>query len=70
MLHAKASSAIVLLDGTLAMENEADRPTINTPKGVGLNLEVLPGEALHLLEDGVIEELRAGEHRAIQVISK
>ena len=29
-----------------------------------------PGEALHLLHDGVIAELKAQEHRALQVISK
>jgi len=49
MLHTKASSAIVLPDGALITENEADRPTISALKGVGLNLVVLACEALHLL---------------------
>ena len=49
MLHAKASSAIMLPDGALTMENEADRPTFSTLKGVGLNLAAFLGEALHLL---------------------
>ena len=49
MLHMKASNAIVLPDGALTMENEADRPTVSALKGVGLNLAVLPCEALHLL---------------------
>ena len=62
MLCTKASSAIVLPDGALTRENEADRPTVSTFKGVGLNLAVLPGEALHLLQDGVIAELRARDH--------
>lgn len=48
-LHVKASSMIVLPNGALTMENEANRPTICALKGVGLNLVVLPGEALHLL---------------------
>lgn len=70
MLCAKASSALVMQDGALTTENEADRPTINTLKGVGLNLAALSREALHLLQDGVIAELRAHEHRALKVISE
>lgn len=49
MLHVKASSAIVLPDGTLIIENEADMPTISALKGAGLNLAVLLRESLHLL---------------------
>lgn len=49
MLRAKASNAIVLPDGALTAENEADRPTVSALKGVGLNLVALSGEALHLL---------------------
>ena len=59
MLRMKASSAIVLLDGALTTENEANMTTISALKGVGLNLAVLLCEALHLLQDGVIAELRA-----------
>lgn len=70
MLHMKASSALVLLDGALTIENEANRPTMSALKGVGLNLEALLSEALHSLHDGVIAELRACEHRALQVISE
>jgi len=66
----KASIALVLLDGSLTTENEADRPTINVLKGVGLNLVALPREALHLLQDGVTAELRDREHCALQVISE
>jgi len=65
MLRMKASSAIVLPDGALTMENKADRPTVSALKGVGLNLVALLREALHLLEDGVIGELRAHEHHAL-----
>lgn len=68
MLRMKASNALVLLDGALTIENEADRPTISTLKGVGLNLAALPHEALHCLQDGVIVELRTCKHRALQVI--
>ncbi len=49
---------IVLSDGALTTMNEADRPTFSTLKGVGLNLAALHGEALHLLQDGVIAEFR------------
>lgn len=70
MLHAKVSSMIVMPDGALTMENESERPTIIVIKGVGLNLVVLPREALHLLQDGVIVELRTHENRALQVTSK
>ena len=70
MLHVKASNAIVLPDGVLTTKNEADRPTVNALKGVGLNLAVLPHEVLHLLQDGVILELRACEHYALQVFNE
>ena len=59
--YAQRSPAIVLPDGALTIENEVDKPTISALKGVGLNLETLPGEALHLLQDGVITELRVHE---------
>lgn len=60
----------MLPDKALTTENEADRPAISALKGVGLNLAMLLGEALHLLQDGVIAELRAREQRALQVISE
>ena len=62
MLRKKSSDVLVMLDGALEIENEADRPTISTLKGVGLNLIVLLHEALHLLQDGVIVELSSREH--------
>lgn len=52
----------------MATENEVDRPTVNTLNGVGLNLATLPGEALHLLQDGVITELKTCEKCALHVI--
>lgn len=70
MLRMKASNVIVLLDRAMTMENEVDMPTVSALKGLGLNLVVLLGEALYLLQDGVIVELRACEHRALQVISE
>jgi len=70
MLHTKGSSVIVLLDGALTTENEADKPTVSALKGVRLSLEVLPRKVLHLLQDGVITELRAHEHCSLQVISE
>jgi len=65
MSCAKASSVIVLPNGALTMENEVDRPTVSTLKALGLNLAVLPHEVLHLLQDGVIAELRVREHCAL-----
>lgn len=70
MPHMKDSNALVLLDEALTTKNEAHRPIFNALKGAGLNLAVLPHEALHTLQDGVIAELRAHEHRALQVISE
>lgn len=58
MLCTKTSIAIVLLDGALTIDNEADRPTICALKGVGINMAVLPCKALHLLQDGLIAEIR------------
>lgn len=49
MLHAKVSLAIVLPEGALTTKNEAESPTVSTLKGMGLNLEALLGEVLHLL---------------------
>lgn len=49
MLHAKVTNMIVLPDGALTIENEADRPTVSSLKGVGLNMAVLPQEMFHLL---------------------
>jgi len=70
MLCAKVSSAIVLPDGALIIENEVDRPTFSALKGVGLNLAVLPSEVLHLLQAAMISELRNCEHYALQVINE
>ena len=70
MLRVKASSVIVLPDGALTTENEADRSTISALKRLGLNLAVLSREVIHLLQDGVITELRDREHRALQVINE
>jgi len=50
---------IVLPDGALTTENEADRPTVSSLKGVGLNMVVLPQKTLYLLHDGVTSELKA-----------
>ena len=65
MLRTKASSVKVLPDGALIMENENDMPTVNALKRVALNLVALSRDALHLLQDGVIAELRAREQHAL-----
>jgi len=65
ILCTKASSVLVLPDGALTTKNEADKPTVSALKGVGLNLVALLHEALNLLQDEVIAELRAYEKRAL-----
>jgi len=70
MLQAKVSSMIALPNGALTMENEANRPTVSALKGMGWNLAALTGEVLHLMQDGIIVELRACEHHALQVINE
>jgi len=61
VLCMKDSRAIVLPDEALVTETKADRPSLSALKGVGLNLALLPSEALHVLQNGVITELRAYE---------
>lgn len=61
MLRAKDSRVIVLSDGALTTKNEVERPAIGALNGVWLNLVAILGEVLHLLQDGVIIELRACE---------
>lgn len=61
---------IVLSYGALTTQTEADKPTISALKIVGLNLAVLPNEAIYLLRDSVIVELWAREQCALQVISE
>lgn len=48
MLRKKVTNMIVLPYGALTIENEADRPTVSSLKGVGLNMIMLPRETLHL----------------------
>lgn len=60
----------MLPDGELIIEIESNRSTISALKKVGLNLVVLPNEALHTLKDGVITELRAHEKYSLNVISE
>lgn len=70
MLCTRVTNMIVLPNGALATEKEADKPTIRSFKGVGLNMVVLPRETLYLLRDGVTMELMAQESRALQVMRK
>lgn len=49
MLHTRVTNMIVLLYEALIIENEADWPTFNNLKGVGLNMATLPREMPHLL---------------------
>lgn len=70
MLRTRMTSTIVLLDGALITESEADRPMVRSLKGIGLNMAVLPQETLDILQDGVTAELRSRESYALQVMSE
>lgn len=59
MVHSLDPRATALPDGTLNMEAEADKATISALRNIGLNLGVLPSEALHTLQASVIAEIRA-----------
>lgn len=64
------TNTIVLLEGALVVVNEVDRPMVSTLKGIGINMVSLPREKLHVLQDGIILELRASESYALQVLSE
>ena len=70
MLHTRVTNTIVLPDGALIAENEADRPMVSSLKGVGLSMVVLPWEMPYLLQDGVTIEIRARESRTLWVMSE
>lgn len=57
MLHVQMTNTIVLLDGTLVIENEDDKPMLSGLKWIRLNLVVLAQETLYILQDGVPTEL-------------
>lgn len=61
---------IVLPDGALTIENEANKPMVSSLKRVGLNMVVLPRETLYLLQDGVTMELKAREICTLKVMRK
>lgn len=70
MLRGRDPRAIVMPDGALTIETEVDIPVASSLKRVGLNLAVLPNEALYLLQDSVIMELQAYEQHVLQVINE
>ena len=57
MLRAQMTNTIVLPDGALVIENEADRPMVTGLKGIRLNIVALPRETLYILQDGVTTKL-------------
>lgn len=67
MLRAHMTNTIVLPDGALVTENEADNPMVIRLKGIGLNMAALPRERLYILQDRVTAELQARESHVIQV---
>ena len=68
MLRARMTNTIVLLEGAIVTENEADRPMVRGLKGVGINMVALPRETLYVLQDGFTAELHASEVHALQVM--
>lgn len=54
----------------LVTSNEADRPSISTLKGLGVNLATLLRETLYVLQDGITAELQARESHSLQVFSE
>ena len=70
MLRTRVTNKIVLPDGALTAEREADRHMMSSLKGVGLNMVALPRETLYLLQDGVTTELQARESHTIHVMSE
>lgn len=50
---------IELSNGSMTIVVEANKATISTLKGIGVDLVALPSEALHTVQDGVITKLRA-----------
>ena len=65
MLCAQMTNTIVLLDGALVTENEADRPMDSELKGIRLNVVALPQETLYDLQDGITIELWARESHTL-----
>ena len=49
----RMTNTIVLLEGALVIENEADKPTVSALKGVWINMAALPQETLYVLQDKV-----------------
>lgn len=70
MLCTWVNNMIVLLDGALTIQNEANRSTVSSLRGVRLNMAMLPREMLYLLQDGVTIKLKARESHALQVMSE
>jgi len=59
---------IALPEGSLSIESDDEKIMISTLKNIGLNIGKIPNEFLHSLKEGVIEELRAQEQRALSLI--
>jgi len=57
MLCTRVTNTIVLPEGALVTENEADRPMVSELKGVGINMATIPQETLYFLQDQIIVEL-------------
>lgn len=49
MLRACMTNTIVLPEGAIVIENEADRPMVSGLKGIEKNMAVLPQEMLYVL---------------------
>lgn len=70
MLPTRVTNTVLLPNGVLTTENEANMPMVSSLKWVGLNMVVLPRETLYLLQDGVTVKLWARECHTLQVMSE
>jgi len=52
---------ISLLEGSLHVESSDDRIILSTLKIIGMNIEALPNEILHVMNARVTKELKARE---------
>jgi len=60
----------MLPDGSLSAEVADDKAIVISLKNNGLKLAALPNDYLHMLQEGLLVELRAREHCALNLINE
>jgi len=61
---------ILLPKGSLQVDNQADHCTLEKIKDIGINMVVLPLQALHALHQGVSHEFQIKEQCALAILSE